>query len=175
MFIAHGFNQLQCASCIWNSARITRKNAATLASLGNLANSEAFRKQLVCARDHSNSKVAKSLNAKVSRIFSMVGSAIPYSPFERSATQPKLNAMRYRYGVGSNFLTGAPGEFEVLMTLRLCLKPKFNCPNYFISQEEFTRDDLPDQFCDDTAILIRLTKTHPLLDAEFFIINWLFS
>ena len=100
-----------------------RKNAATLASLGNLANSEAFRKQLVWARDHSNSKETKSLNAKVSRIFSMVGSTIPYNPFERSATQPKLNAMRYRYGVGSNFLTGAPGKFEDLMTLRLCLKP----------------------------------------------------
>ena len=58
----------------------------------------------------------------------MVGSAIPYSPFERAATRPKLNAMRYRYGVGSNFLTGAPGEFEDLMTLRLCLNPKFNRP-----------------------------------------------
>jgi hypothetical protein len=66
-----------------------QKNAATLASLGNLANSEAFRKQLVCASDHSNSKEAKSLN-----IFSMVGSTIPYSPLERSATRPKLNAMR---------------------------------------------------------------------------------
>jgi len=152
LFIAHRFNQLQRASCIRNSARITRKNAATLASLENLANSEAFCKQLVWARDHSNLKEAKTLNAKVSRIFSMVGSTISYSPFERSATRPKLNAMRYRYGVGSNFLTGAPGEFEDLITLRLCLKPKFNCPNCFISQEGFTRDDLPDQFCDDTAI-----------------------
>jgi len=71
-----------------------RKNAATLASLGNLANSEAFCKELVCARDHSNSKEAKSLNAKASQIFSMVGSTILYSPFERSATRPKLNAMR---------------------------------------------------------------------------------
>ena len=97
------------------------------------ANSEAFCKQLVWARDHSNSKEAKSLNAKVSQIFSMVGLTIPYIPFERSATRPKLNAMRYCYGAGSNFLTGAPGKFEDLMTLRLCLKPKFNCPNFFIS------------------------------------------
>ena len=104
-----------------NSARITGKNAATLASLGNLANSEAFRKQLVWARDHPNSKAAKSLNAKLSHILSMVGSAIPYSPFERAATRPKLNAMRYRYGVGSIFLNGAPGEFEDLMTLRDCV------------------------------------------------------
>ena len=133
LFIAHGFNQLQRASCILNSARITGKNAATLASLGNLANSEACHKQLVWVRDHSNSKEAQSLNAKVSRIFSMVGSTIPYNPFERSATRPKLNAMRYRYGVGSNFLTGAPGEFEDLMTLRLCLKSKFNFPKFLLN------------------------------------------
>ena len=46
--------------------------------------------------------------------------------------------------------------------MRLCLKPKFNCPNCFISQERFTRDDLPDQFRDDNAIQIRLPKTRPL-------------
>jgi hypothetical protein len=92
------------------------------------SDSEAFHKQLVWARDHPNLKEAKSLNAKLSRILSNVGSAIPYSPFEHAATQPKLNAMRYCYGVGSIFLTGAPGEFEDLMTMRLCLNPKFNHP-----------------------------------------------
>ncbi len=40
LFIAHGFNQLQYACCICNSARITGKNMATLKSLGVLANSE---------------------------------------------------------------------------------------------------------------------------------------
>ena len=112
LFIAHGFNQLQRASCIRHLARITGKNAATLASLGNLANSEACHKQLVWVRDHSNSKEAQSLNAKVSRMFSMIGSTIPYSPFEHSATRPTLNAMRYCYGGGSNFLPGAPDKFE---------------------------------------------------------------
>jgi hypothetical protein len=42
LFIAHGFNQLQRACCIQNSARITGKNLATLKSLGLLANSEEF-------------------------------------------------------------------------------------------------------------------------------------
>jgi hypothetical protein len=42
----------------------------------------------------------------------MVGSTIPYSPFERAVTQPKLNAIQYCHGVGSNFITGAPPEFE---------------------------------------------------------------
>jgi hypothetical protein len=66
LFIAHGFNQLQRACCIRNSARITGKNLANLKSLGVLANSEEFQRQLIWARDHPHSQEAKSLNAKVS-------------------------------------------------------------------------------------------------------------
>jgi hypothetical protein len=58
----------------------------------------------------------------------MVGTNILYSPFERAVDRPKLNAMRYHHGVGSNFITGAPPEFEDLLMLRLCMKPKFNDP-----------------------------------------------
>ncbi len=82
LFIAHGFNQLQRACCICNLARIPSKNLATLKSLGVLANSEEFRRQLIWARDHPHSQEAKSLNAKVSQILLKVGSTIPYSPFE---------------------------------------------------------------------------------------------
>ncbi len=44
------------------------KNLATLKSLGVLANSEEFQRQLIWARDHPHSQEAKSLNlnAKVS-------------------------------------------------------------------------------------------------------------
>ncbi len=94
LFIARGFNQLQCACCIRNSARNTGKNLATLKSLGVLANSEEFQRQLIWARDHPHFQEAKSLNAKVSQNLSIVGSTIPYSPFERAATRPKLNAIR---------------------------------------------------------------------------------
>ncbi len=65
LFIAHSFNQLQHACCIHNLARITGKNLATLKSLGVLANSGEFRRQLIWARDHPHSQEAKSLNAKV--------------------------------------------------------------------------------------------------------------
>ncbi len=138
LFIAHGFNQLQHTCCIHNTARITGKNLATLKSLGVLANSEEFQRQLLWARDHPHSQEAKSLNAKVSQLLSMVGSTIPYSPFEHAVTRPKLNAMRYCYGVGSNFITGAPPEFEDLLTLRLCMKPKYNDPNCDVSKQGFT-------------------------------------
>ncbi len=138
LFIAHGFDRLQCACCIHNLARITGKNLATLKSLGVLTNSEEFQKQLIWVRDHPHSLEAKSLNAKVSRILSMVGSTNPYSPFEHAVTQPKLNAMQYHYGVGSNFITGAPPEFEDLLTMRLCMTPEHNDPNCVISKQGFT-------------------------------------
>jgi hypothetical protein len=68
----------------------------------------------------------------------MVGSTIPYSLFECFSTHPKLNAMQYCYGVGSNFITGAPPEFEDLLTLQLCMKPKLNDPKCVISKQGFT-------------------------------------
>ncbi len=168
LFIAHGFNQLQCAWCIWNLARITRKNLATLKSLGVLANSEKFQRQLIWTRDHPHSQEAKSLNAKVSWILSMVGSTIPYHLFERAVTRPKLNALQYCYGVGSNFITGGPPEFEDLLMLRLCMKPKYNDPNCVISKQDFTWSDLLDQICNETSIHMYMTKQQPFLEAQNF-------
>ncbi len=127
-----------------------------------LAKSEEFQRQLIWARDHPHSQEAKSLNAKVAGILSMVGSTIPYSPFERAVTRPKLNAMQYCYGVGSNFITGAPPEFEDLLMLRFCMKPKYNDPlddpNCVISKQGFTQSDLPDPICNKTSICICMTK-----------------
>jgi hypothetical protein len=129
---------------------------------------EEFQRQLIWARDHPHSQEAKSLNATVSRILSMVGSTIPYSPFERAVTQPILNAMRYCYGVGSNFITGAPPKFEDLLTLRLCMKPKYNDPNCAISKQGFTRSHLPDSICNKTSIRMCMTKQRPFLEAQNF-------
>ncbi len=95
----------------------------------------------------------------------MVGSTIPYSPFEHAVTRPKLNAMQYHYGVGSNFITGEPPEFEDLLTLRLCIKPKYNDPNCVISKQGFTRSDLSDPICKKTSIRMCMTKQQPFLEA----------
>jgi hypothetical protein len=69
LFIAHSFNQLQRACCIQNSAGITGINLATLKSLGVLANSEEFQRQLIWARDHPHSQEAKSLCKGLSNSF----------------------------------------------------------------------------------------------------------
>ncbi len=98
----------------------------------------------------------------------MVGSTIPYSPFERAVTRPKLNAMQYCYGVGLNFITGAPPEFEDLLTLRLCMKPKFIDPKCVISKQGFARSDLPDQICNETSIRMCMTKQQQFLEAQNF-------
>ncbi len=96
----------------------------------------------------------------------MVGSTIPYSPFERAVTQPKLNAMQYCYGVGLNFITGAPPEFEDLLTLRLYMKPKYNDPNCAISKQGFTQSNLPDSIRNKTTIRMHMTKQQPFLEAQ---------
>ncbi len=98
----------------------------------------------------------------------MVGSRIPYSPFERAATWPKLNAKRFCYEVGSNFITGAPPKFEDLLTLRLCMNPKFNNSNCHISKQGFKHVNLPDQVRNETALRMRMTKLRPLLEAQNF-------
>ncbi len=98
----------------------------------------------------------------------MVGFMIPYSPFERAVSRPKLNAMRYCYGVGSNFINGAPPEFEDLLTLRLCMKPKYNDPNCVISKQGFTRSDLPDPIHNETSICMHMTKQQPFLEAQHY-------
>ncbi len=136
---------MQRACCIRNSARITSKNLATLKSLGVLANSEEFRRQLIWERDHPHSQEAKSLNAKVARILSMVGSTIPFGPFECAVTRPKLNAER-----------------------RLCMKPKYNDPNCAISKQGFTQSDLPNSIRNKTSIRMRITKQRPFLEAQNF-------
>ncbi len=63
----------------------------------------------------------------------MVGSMIPHSPFEHAVTRPNLNAMQYRNGVGSNFITGVPPDEDLLM-LQLCIKLKYNDPKCVISK-----------------------------------------
>ncbi len=79
-----------------------------------------------------------------------------------------MKAKRYRYGVGSNFITGVPPEFEDLLTLRLCMKPKYNDPNCVISKQGFTQSDLPDPICYENFIRMHMTKQRPFLEAQNF-------
>ena len=111
--------------------------------LGKLANSKDFRDKLIKARDDPDSDEAKRLNAKICRIFSMVGKTIPFSPFERASTRPMLAAMRLLYSTSTLFHTGSPPEFEDLMVLQLALMKQFNDESCKIAQSGFKREHLP--------------------------------
>jgi len=117
IWIATAFNQKQRHACIRNTARVSSKNPALFEMLGKLANSKDFKDKLIKARDDPDSDEAKRLNAKICRIFSMVGKAIPFSPFERASTRPMLAAMQLLYSTSTLFHTGSPPEFEDLTVL----------------------------------------------------------
>jgi hypothetical protein len=76
--------------------------------------------------------------------------------------------MQFRYGIASNFITSAPPEFEDLLTLRLCMNPKFNNPNCHISKHGLKQVNLPDQVHNEIAICMRMTKLCPFLEAQHF-------
>ncbi|CAN0120187.1 unnamed protein product [Lampetra fluviatilis] len=170
-FIATAFNQLQRHACVRQTARISAKRATQLQKLGELANSSAFRQRLLWAHDNPLSDEANKLNAKVCRIMSMVGSTVPFSPFEREAMCPKLAAMHLRYGIGSHFLTGSPPEFEDLSILRLaimrdtCQWNNDNCP---LQRTGFMRADLPDDFVSNAGARMAVMRPHPAVGAMSF-------
>ena len=169
MWIATAFNQKQRHACIRNTARIAAGNPALFEMLGTLANSAHFKQKLIQAIDHPESQEAKRLNAKICRIFALVGKTIPFSPFERACTRPMLAAMRLRYSTSFLFHTGSPPEFEDLMILRISQIEQFNDKSCEISRAGFTRDKLPSLIRNETGVRMKLTQARPSLCAEGFI------
>ncbi|EQC37015.1 hypothetical protein SDRG_05832 [Saprolegnia diclina VS20] len=149
LFIATAFNQLERHACVRQTARIGATSMKQLEELGKLANSPKFRQQLIWDNPHSSQ--AKKINARVSRILSMVGSAVPFSLFERSATRSKIAALRLRFGLASYFLTGAPPEFEALDVIRHALIQNWNAAACPLSSSGFERFRAPRTTMDVTV------------------------
>ncbi|CAN0192124.1 unnamed protein product [Lampetra planeri] len=171
LWISTAFNQKQRHACIRKAASIGTKHSKTLESLGDLAILKSFRETLARARDNPLTQEAKVLNAKICKVLSMVGSTVPFSPFERAATRPKLLSMRYRYGVGLHFITLAPPEFEDLTTLHVAiLRDKhWNASVKKLQQEGTSRSDLPNDVTDGPGGRLRLTGQNPMLVALSFL------
>jgi hypothetical protein len=72
--------------------------------------------------------------------------------------------MKFGYGVGSNFLTGAPSEFEDLLILQLCMNPQCINPNWLITKQGYIQANLHNQI----AIRKQMTKLCPCLEAHNF-------
>lgn len=101
MFIAALFNQLQRHTSVKRAAKIGSTQANVLTRLGNLANSDSFRECLIKAIQDPNVVASKRLNASLLHLLSTISECVPFSPFEWASTRPKLNALRYRYGVAN--------------------------------------------------------------------------
>jgi hypothetical protein len=165
LFIATAFNQLQRHKCIRQTAFLGTTKRQQLENLGILAKSPSFRESLEWARDNPLSNEAKKLNAKICRIMSMVGSSVPFSPFERASIRPKLEAMRFRYGIASVFITGAPPEFEDTTCLRVALIKKWNVSDCSLAHASFSRKDFPSEFRKSVSARIELMRTRSALAA----------
>ena len=168
IWISTMFNQKQRHACIRKSAKLGISKPEALEKFAKLANCKDFREKLIKARDNPILAESKALNTKICRILSMVGKAVPFSPFERIATRPMLQAMRLRYSAASVFHTGAPPEFEDATVLRLSLIKQFNDPNCKLSQSGFERKDLPESVLKDAGKRMYLTKSRPILAAQSF-------
>ncbi|ETP49144.1 hypothetical protein F442_05243, partial [Phytophthora nicotianae P10297] len=108
------FNQLQRYAAVLKAARASTTHLETLRKLGQLASGVNFKKSLLAAKYHPDSPAAKRLNASLLRILPVVGGTIPFSPFERAGTRPKLAAMRFRFGLPQFWITVAPPEQDDL-------------------------------------------------------------
>jgi hypothetical protein len=130
LFIANAFFQTQRAKCARNTAVLTVSRNRQVIKLTQLCKMPRFIEKVEFARDNPDSKEAKLLNRKVClktnvlhfsfndvcvfqvcHILSLVGSTIPFSPFERAASRPKMLGLGYRFGAPNFFMTGAPPEF----------------------------------------------------------------
>ncbi|ETM97461.1 hypothetical protein F441_13753 [Phytophthora nicotianae CJ01A1] len=93
------FNQLQRYAAVRKAATASTAHSETLRKPGQLASGVNFKKSLLAAKNHPDSPAAKRLNASLLRILSVIGGTIPFSPFERAETRPKLAAMSFRFGL----------------------------------------------------------------------------
>ena len=108
---------------------------------------------------------------QVCHILSLVGSTIPFSPFERAGGRPKLLGLGYRFGFPMYFMTGAPPEFEDLLSLRVALLEEegcWNCSDCKLSEAGFSREDLPDDIKHSTSNRLRLLQKRPALGSHNF-------
>jgi hypothetical protein len=127
--IATLFNQLQRHAAVRQAARAVTTHAKTLKKLASLASSSEFKESLAAARNDPESPAAKRLNAGLLRVLSVVGGTVPFSPFERAATRPKLAVTRLRFGLPHFWVTVAPPEQDDLTLHRIVLLRKLHMWN----------------------------------------------
>ncbi|ETM48838.1 hypothetical protein L914_06688 [Phytophthora nicotianae] len=169
--IATLFNQLQRHAAIRKTARAVTTHAKTLQKLGKLANSDEFKESLLTAARDPDSPTAKRLNAGLLRLLSVVGGTVPFSPFERAATRPKLAAMRFRFGLPQFWVTVAPPEQDDTTLHRVMLLRKLNAwndDNCVYTREHFQWELFPQNLKESPSQRLSISTRCPALAALMF-------
>lgn len=81
------------------------------------------------------------------RLLSLVTGCVPFSPFERAVTRPKLGVMRYRYCIELHWVTLAPPEHDDLLLQRIAQLREldvWNDSNSMYGRKDCRFVDLPD-------------------------------
>ncbi|OWZ23122.1 LOW QUALITY PROTEIN: hypothetical protein PHMEG_0002044 [Phytophthora megakarya] len=171
MLVATLFNQLQRHTVVQQAARIGTSKAAVLEKLGNLANSKQFKLALINAKLDPSSSQAKRLNGYLLRILSLMGTSVPFSPFERAATRPKLAAVRARFGIAQHWVTVAPPEHHNLELHRIAMirqRRSWNQSDELYRSKACWFEDLPYSIRSNARGMLNVSNTYPALAARVF-------
>ena len=96
---------------------------------------------------------------------------MPFSPFERASTRPKLGAMRYRYDIAQHFVTVAPPEHDDLLLLRITQireAKSWNNTTSVYNKAGFSWTDLPPELTTSARQRIAIINRNPVLAAMVF-------
>ncbi|KAI9987435.1 hypothetical protein PInf_023474 [Phytophthora infestans] len=144
---------------------------STLKSSGKLASTQEFKEALQLAKDQPDSSRAIKLNAVLLRLLSLVARTVLFSPYEGSATRPKLGAMRYKYGVGQHWVTIAPPEHDDLLlhrTAQLRHKKRFYDESSPFTLKACGFSDLPRDLQKSARARLKISNAYPALAAQVF-------
>ncbi|KAG1711916.1 hypothetical protein DVH05_009157 [Phytophthora capsici] len=170
-FTAMLFNQLQRHAAIQKAARAGLTHGKVLADFGKLINTVDFKRALESATRAPDSHAAVRLNAQLLRLLSLVGGNVPFSPFERASTRPKLAAMRYRYGVAQFWATIAPPEHDDLLLHRIARLRKeggWNDPGAVCTRRECRFTDFSADIQNSARARLEISRAYPALSARVF-------
>lgn len=165
------FNHLQRHAAVQKAARVGVTHGKTMAKLGKLTSTPEFKQALKFGKDNPDSPEAIRLNAGLLRLLSLVGGYVPFSPFERAATRPKLAAMRYCYGIAQYWVTIAPPEHDDLFLHRIAQLRAigdWNDPGQVCSTRDCRFSDLPEQFQTSARSRLDVSRLYPALAAQVF-------
>lgn len=96
---------------------------------------------------------------------------MPFSPFERAATRPKLAAMRYRCGIAQYWVTIAPPEHDDLLLHRIAQLRHLHCwndPDTIFSRRDCRYGDFSETVQTSARTRLDISRTYPALAAQVF-------